>query len=225
MDAVISERLFKKKQKSSFDMLNRNWVFILLFSDIILSLLITTIIVLLSLLWFLLLQLLFWLILLLQLILRNKVGESSKKGIQAAWSTPIHHVKWWISHFRGIYRALPACEAGLFLILLKCIQPLRNVTRSSVLAAVGVLYLSQHFIIIVIIAVAIIVLLVYITFVVNIIFIISIIRIFIKSSLLFFWGKFTVWFCSFNFFIYFNLIHTTTIWFWCTTSILSFGII
>ena len=123
MDAVISERLFKKKQKSSFDMLNRNWVFILLFSDIILSLLITTIIVLLSL-WFLLLQLLFWLILLLQLISRNKVGESSKKGIQAAWSTPIHHVKWWISHFRGIYRALPACEAGLFLILLKCIQPL-----------------------------------------------------------------------------------------------------
>ena len=126
------------------------------------SLLITTIIVLLSLLWFLLLQLLFWLILPLQLFLRNQVGESSKKGIQAAWSTPIHHVKWWISHFRGIYRALAASEAGLFLILLKCVQPLCNVTRSSVLVAVGVLYLPQHFIIIVIIiiVVAIIVLLV-----------------------------------------------------------------
>ena len=40
MEAVISESLFEK-QKSSFDMLNRNWVFILLFSDIILSLLIS----------------------------------------------------------------------------------------------------------------------------------------------------------------------------------------
>ena len=35
MEAVISESLFEK-QKSSFDMLNRSWVFILLFSDIIL---------------------------------------------------------------------------------------------------------------------------------------------------------------------------------------------
>ena len=39
MEAVISKSLFEK-QKSSFDMLNRNWVFILVFSDIILSLLI-----------------------------------------------------------------------------------------------------------------------------------------------------------------------------------------
>ena len=33
MEAVISESLFEK-QKSSFDMMNKNWVFILLFSDI-----------------------------------------------------------------------------------------------------------------------------------------------------------------------------------------------
>ena len=39
MEAVISKSLFEK-QKSSFDMLNRNWVFILVFSNIILSLLI-----------------------------------------------------------------------------------------------------------------------------------------------------------------------------------------
>ena len=39
MEAVISESLFEK-WKSDFDMLNRNRVFILLFSDIILSLLI-----------------------------------------------------------------------------------------------------------------------------------------------------------------------------------------
>ena len=44
MEAVISESLFEK-QKSSFDMLNRNWVFILLFSNIILSLLISIIII------------------------------------------------------------------------------------------------------------------------------------------------------------------------------------
>ena len=42
MEAVISESLFEKL-KSSFDMLNRNWVFILLSSNIILSLLINTI--------------------------------------------------------------------------------------------------------------------------------------------------------------------------------------
>ena len=33
------------------------------------------------------------LILPLWVFLRNQVGESSKQGIQAAWSTPIHHVK------------------------------------------------------------------------------------------------------------------------------------
>ena len=40
MEAVISESLFEK-QNSSFDMLNRNWVFILLVSDITLPLLIS----------------------------------------------------------------------------------------------------------------------------------------------------------------------------------------
>ena len=35
--------------------------------------------------------------------------------------------------------------------------------------------------------------------------------IFIKSSLLVLWDKLTVWFCSFYFFIYLNLIHATTI--------------
>ena len=121
----------------------------------------TVIIVLLSLLWLLLLQLLFWLILPVELFLRNQVGESSKQRIQLAWSTPIHHVKWWISHFRGIYRALTTSEVDLFLILLKGYRPFCNVTRSSALVAVGVLYLPLHFIIIIIIfVVAIIVLLI-----------------------------------------------------------------
>ena len=142
-----------------------------------------------------------------QLFLRNQVGESYKQGIQAAWSTPIHPVKWWISRFRGTYRALAASEVGLFFILLEGLRPLCNVTRSSVLVAVGVLYLPLAF---------------YyycyyyycccyyyyyyyyciinITFIANIIFIISIIiRIFIRRSLLFFWVKLTVWFCFFQF--------------------------
>ena len=76
-----------------------------------------------------------------------------------AWSTPIHHVKRWISRFRGIYRALTASEVGLFLILLKGLQSLFNVTKSSVLVAVGVLYLPLHFIIIVIIVVVVIIVL------------------------------------------------------------------
>ena len=85
----------------------------------------TVIIILLSLLLLRLslLQLLFWLILPAQLFLRNLVGESFKQGIQAAWSTPIHHVKWWISRFRGIYRALAALETWIFLILLKGLRP------------------------------------------------------------------------------------------------------
>ena len=134
-----------------------------------------------------------WLILPVQLFLRNLVVESSKQGIQAAWSTPIHHVKWWISRFRGEYRDLAASEGELFLILLKGFRPFCNVTRSSVLVIVGVLYLSLHFIFIVNI-------IVIITFIVNIIFIVFIIiRIFIKSSLRFLWGKLTVWFCFFQF--------------------------
>ena len=32
-------------------------------------------------------------ILLVWVFLRNQVGESSMQGIQAAWSTPIHHLK------------------------------------------------------------------------------------------------------------------------------------
>ena len=79
------------------------------------------------------------------------------------------------------------------MILLKGLQPLFNVTRSSVLVAVGVLYLPLHFIIIVIIITIIIivvvffvVLIVLLIIIVNIIFISSIIiRIFIKRSLLF----------------------------------------
>ena len=42
-------------------------------------------------------------------------------------------------------------EVGFLLILLKGLGPLCNVTRSSVLVAVDVLYLPLHFIIIVII--------------------------------------------------------------------------
>ena len=118
------------------------------------------------------------------------VGESSKQGIQVAWSTPIHHITRWRSPFRGVYRTLTASEGELFLTLLKGFWSLCYVTRSFALVVVGVLYLPLHFIIFVII----------ITFIANIFFIIFIItRIFIKSSLLFLWGKLTVWFCFFHF--------------------------
>ena len=41
--------------------------------------------------------LLLWLILPLQFFLRNQVGESSKEGIQTAWSSLIYHIKCWIT--------------------------------------------------------------------------------------------------------------------------------
>ena len=175
-----------------------------------------------------LLQLLFWLILPVELFLGNQVGESSKQGIQTAWSTPIHHVKWWISRFRGIYRALAASETGLCLILLKDLRPWCNVTRSSLLAAVGVLYLALHLIIIVII---IIIVVVIILLLILVLLLISFLLFQLLSELLsraVYCSYEVSWpfdFVSFNFFIYLNLIHATIIWCWQATSILSFGII
>ena len=125
--------------------------------------------------------------------------KSSGEEFQAS-STPIHHVKWWINRFKVMYRALAASEVGLFFILLKGLEPLCNVTRSSVLVAVGVLYLPLHCINYCYFYWRCYHCIINITFIVNIIFIISIIvRIFIKSSLLFLWGKLTVWFCFFQF--------------------------
>ena len=54
------------------------------------------------------------LILPLWVFLRNQVGQSSKQGIQEGWSTPIHHVKWWISRFRGTCRTHAASEVEPF---------------------------------------------------------------------------------------------------------------
>ena len=131
----------------------------------------------------------------LQLFLTNQVRESFKQGIQAAWSAPIHHVKLWISRFRGVYRDLTASGRELFLILLKGFRPFCNVTRSSVVGCCGhSISASTSYYYCYIIAI------ITITFIVNIIFIIFIIiRIFITSSLLFLWGKLTVWFCFFQF--------------------------
>ena len=136
---------------------------------------------------FLFMSFLLLLLLLLQLFLRNQVGESSKQVIQAAWSTPIHHVKWWISRFRGVYRDLTASGGSSFWYYLKAFGHSVMSQGAPLLVVVGVLYLPLHFIIIVI----------TIAFIVNIIFII--IRIFITSSLLFLWGKLAVWFCFFQF--------------------------
>ena len=93
----------------------------------------------------LLLQLIL-LILQLWVFLRNQVEESSKQGIQAAWSTPIHHLKWWISRFRGAYRTHAASKVELFVILVAF--GLLCVTESPVLR---VLHVFRRFIIIIII--------------------------------------------------------------------------
>ena len=121
--------------------------------------------------------------------------ESSKQGIQAAWSNPIHHIKWWISRFRGVYRSLTASGGSSFYCYLKAFYHSVMSQGAVLLAVVGILYLPLNFIIIVIIIV-----IITIIFIVNIIFIIFIIiRIFITSSLPFLWGKLTVWFCFFQF--------------------------
>ena len=51
-------------------------------------------------------------------------------------------------------------EVGLFLILLKGLRTLCNVTGSSVLIAVGVLYLPLHFIIIVLLITVVVVIII-----------------------------------------------------------------
>ena len=82
------------------------------------------------------------LILPLWVFLRNELGESSKQGIQAAWSTPIHHVKWWISRLRGAYRTHAASEVEFFVTL--AAFGLLYVTENSVLGAVRVLHVSFY---------------------------------------------------------------------------------
>ena len=70
----------------------------------------------------------------LSLFLRNQLGESSKQGIQVTWSIPIHHVKWWISRFRGVYRNFIASGKSSFWYYLKSFRPFCNITGSSVVA-------------------------------------------------------------------------------------------
>ena len=82
------------------------------------------------------------LILPLWVFLRNELGESSKQGIQAAWSTPIHHVKWWISRLRGAYRTHAASEVEFFVTL--AAFGLLYVTENSVLGAVRILHVSFY---------------------------------------------------------------------------------
>ena len=109
---------------------------------------------------------------------------------------------------RGIYRALAASEVGFFLILLKGLRPLRSVTRSSVLVAVGVLCLPLHFIIIVVVITVLLILL--------LLFIILLFQLLLEFSSRAVYCSYEVsWpfgFVSFNFFIYLNLIHATTVW-------------
>ena len=89
------------------------------------------------------------LILPLWVFLRNQVWESSKQGIQTAWSTPIHHVKWWINRFRDACTTYAASEVEPFVIL-AAFGPL-YVIESSLLSAVRVQRVFRHFIIITII--------------------------------------------------------------------------
>ena len=141
---------------------------------------------------------------------KSWVGKSCKPGIQATWFTPILYVKCWISRFRGAYRNHVTYLVELFVILVNSFRPLYSLTGNSVLVVVSVLDLSLYFIIFVIIIITIIINIIFITFIINMIF---------EQEQF----KFTVWLC----FIWFlcDLIHSSTIWCWRTTSILSFGII
>ena len=132
-------------------------------------------------------------------LLRNHVGESSKKVIQAAWSTPIHHVKWWISCFRSAYRTQAAFKVELFMAL--AAFGLLYVTESLVFGAVRVLHVFRHFIIIIIIVIinTIIVVIITLISIIVITFIIKLLGFLIKDSLLFWWGKLKICFCLLQF--------------------------
>ena len=132
------------------------------------------------------------LILSLWVFLRNQLGESSKQGIEVAWCTPIHHVKWWISRFRGVCRTYAASEVELFVILV-ALRPL-NVTESSIFYAVRVLNVFHHFIIIIIIIVVVVITVIINIILITFIFIRSL-GFSIKTSLMFLWGKLKVYVC------------------------------
>ena len=105
-------------------------------------------------------------------------------------------IKWCISRFRGIYTAPAASAAMLFLILLKGLRSLCNDPQLRVgccgCSTSPSAFYSYSYCCCCCYCYCIF----NITFIVNIIFVISInIRIFIKSSLLFWWGRLNVWFC------------------------------
>ena len=158
----------------------------------------------------------FWLILPLQLFLRSQEGESSKQGIlplfitlsdeQAvleAYIEPSQHLSgssfWYylktFSHYVMLQGA-PCWLLWVFYIWL-CILLLLLFLLLLLLFLLLLLLLS---LLLPLLLSWWLLLLLVLHFYVNIIFIISIIiRILIKSSLLFLWGKLTVWFCFFQF--------------------------
>ena len=70
----------------------------------------------------------------LQVFLRNQVRRVPSKEFKRHGLPPIHHIKWWISHFRGAYRTHTASEVKLFVILAafgRCIRELGIVCWES----------------------------------------------------------------------------------------------
>ena len=105
------------------------------------------------------------LILLIQVFLRNQIGESSKQGIQATWSTPIYHDEWWISCVRGTYRTHATFGVELFVILVNSFQPVYVTGRWTLV--VGVLDLLLHFIIVIINNITIVIDIIFVTFIIT----------------------------------------------------------
>ena len=136
------------------------------------------------------------------MFLRNQVGQSSKQGIQAPWSTPINYLKRLIGRFRGACRTNAVSEVELFVLL--ATFRLLYVTESSVLGAVRDLHVFRHSIIITVIIIIIIIIIILIivvfTIIVNITFIIiGLLGFLIKNSFLFLQGKLKVYVCFHQF--------------------------
>ena len=137
------------------------------------------------------------LILLLWVFLRNQMGESSKQGIQVAWYTPIYHVKWWISRFRGAFRTHAASEVVL---LGRCMS---QRDRYWVLWQSYMCFVILSLLLLLLILLLLSLLLSLLLLISDIIFItfiiIRLLGFLIKNSLVFLWGKLKAFFCFLQF--------------------------
>ena len=137
------------------------------------------------------------------------MGESSKQGIQAVYSALIHHVKWWWSRFRGVYRAFRASVGNSFWYYLKAFGHY----LMSHGAPCWLLWALCIWLCILLLLLSLLLLLLLLLLMSFLLFLLSL-EFLSRALYCSYEVSWPFGFASFNFFICLNLIHATTSWCW-----------